>query len=184
VSSPPPSPEDGNRYSFRNVVFSRIPEDGYSPQAQQFCVLHTIVRTVWNLRGLLFKGLLLTLKAFLEGGSSHIFIHLRGIITRFACLQKEFSIRETDWIWNCSNQTTSVLIGIPIPCEVFRYVISPYPPLGPCVTQGECQLTDWLLALTCNLSLVTSRLFATHSRLSWVWVLCYDRRSVGQSVLE
>jgi hypothetical protein len=28
VSSPPPSPEDGNRSSFRNVVFSRIPEDG------------------------------------------------------------------------------------------------------------------------------------------------------------
>jgi hypothetical protein len=37
VSSPPPSPEDGNRSSFRNIVFSRIPDDGKSPKIQQFC---------------------------------------------------------------------------------------------------------------------------------------------------
>jgi hypothetical protein len=49
----------------------------------------------YKTRGLLCKGLLLTLKAFLEGGSIHIFIHLRGIISRFVCLQKEFSIGET-----------------------------------------------------------------------------------------
>jgi hypothetical protein len=29
-----PSPEDGNRSSFRNVVFSRIPDDGKSPKTQ------------------------------------------------------------------------------------------------------------------------------------------------------
>jgi hypothetical protein len=28
LSSHPPSPEDGNRSSFRNVVFSTIPDDG------------------------------------------------------------------------------------------------------------------------------------------------------------
>jgi hypothetical protein len=32
--SRPPSPEDGNRSSFRNVVFSRIPDDGKSPKTQ------------------------------------------------------------------------------------------------------------------------------------------------------
>jgi hypothetical protein len=32
VSSPPASPQDGN--SFRNVVFSRIPDDGKSQKAQ------------------------------------------------------------------------------------------------------------------------------------------------------
>jgi hypothetical protein len=31
-STPPPSPEDGNRSSFRNVVFTRIPDDGKSPK--------------------------------------------------------------------------------------------------------------------------------------------------------
>jgi hypothetical protein len=40
------SPPDGNRSSFRNVMFSRIPDDGKSPKTQKFCVLHTIVRTV------------------------------------------------------------------------------------------------------------------------------------------
>jgi hypothetical protein len=29
-----PSSEDGNRSSFRNVVFSRIPNDGKSPKTQ------------------------------------------------------------------------------------------------------------------------------------------------------
>jgi hypothetical protein len=31
-----PSPEDGNRFTFRNVVFlvSRIPDDGQSPKTQ------------------------------------------------------------------------------------------------------------------------------------------------------
>jgi hypothetical protein len=33
-SSPPPSPEDGNRSSFQNVVFSRIPDDRKSPKTQ------------------------------------------------------------------------------------------------------------------------------------------------------
>jgi hypothetical protein len=28
------SPEDGNTSSFRNVVFSRIPDDGKSPKTQ------------------------------------------------------------------------------------------------------------------------------------------------------
>jgi hypothetical protein len=32
LSSSPVSPEDGNRCSFRNVVFSRIPGDGKSPK--------------------------------------------------------------------------------------------------------------------------------------------------------
>jgi hypothetical protein len=40
MSSPPSSPVDGNRSSFRNVVFSRIPDDGKSPKTQQFCVIH------------------------------------------------------------------------------------------------------------------------------------------------
>jgi hypothetical protein len=34
VSSPPPSPEDGNRSSFRNVFFG-IPDNGKSPE--KFC---------------------------------------------------------------------------------------------------------------------------------------------------
>jgi hypothetical protein len=36
VSSPPPSPEDGNRSSFQNVVFSRISDDGKGPKTQYF----------------------------------------------------------------------------------------------------------------------------------------------------
>jgi hypothetical protein len=34
VSSFPPSPEDGNRSSFRNVILSRIQDDGKSPKTQ------------------------------------------------------------------------------------------------------------------------------------------------------
>jgi hypothetical protein len=35
VGAPPPSPEDGNRSSFRNVMFSvcRNPDNGQSPEA-------------------------------------------------------------------------------------------------------------------------------------------------------
>jgi hypothetical protein len=33
-SSPPPLPEDGNRSSFQNVMFSGIPDDGKSPKTQ------------------------------------------------------------------------------------------------------------------------------------------------------
>jgi hypothetical protein len=33
---PPPSSEDGNRSSFGNVVFFRVPDDGLSPNCQQF----------------------------------------------------------------------------------------------------------------------------------------------------
>jgi hypothetical protein len=43
VSSPLPSPQDGNRSSFRNVVFSRIPENGKSPKKKTpviLCVIH------------------------------------------------------------------------------------------------------------------------------------------------
>jgi hypothetical protein len=43
MSSPPPSPEDENRSSFRNVVFSRIPDDGKSPKTQQFCELLEVI---------------------------------------------------------------------------------------------------------------------------------------------
>jgi hypothetical protein len=42
VSSPPPSPEDGNRSSFRNVVFSRIPDDGKSPKPPVILCVHFI----------------------------------------------------------------------------------------------------------------------------------------------
>jgi hypothetical protein len=40
-SSSPPPPEDGNRSSFRNVVFCRIPDDGKSPNNPVIlCVIH------------------------------------------------------------------------------------------------------------------------------------------------
>jgi hypothetical protein len=35
MSSPPPSPVDGNKFSFRNVMFSRIPDDGKSKKNKQ-----------------------------------------------------------------------------------------------------------------------------------------------------
>jgi hypothetical protein len=46
-----PSPEDGNRSSFRNIVFLVIsnPDYGQSPKTQYLCVLYTIVRTLWYL---------------------------------------------------------------------------------------------------------------------------------------
>jgi hypothetical protein len=37
VSSPPASPEDGNRSSFRNIVFFGIQDDGKSPEKCEFC---------------------------------------------------------------------------------------------------------------------------------------------------
>jgi hypothetical protein len=40
VSSPPPSLEDGNRSSFRNVVFSRIPDDGKVQNPVILCIMH------------------------------------------------------------------------------------------------------------------------------------------------
>jgi hypothetical protein len=59
-------PEDGNRSSFRNVVFSRIPDDGKSPKTQYFCEqlgcfkfevntaikIHIVVFSVMRPRGL------------------------------------------------------------------------------------------------------------------------------------
>jgi hypothetical protein len=41
-----PSHEDGDRSSSRKVVFSRIPDDGQSPESQWFWVLCTTVRTL------------------------------------------------------------------------------------------------------------------------------------------
>jgi hypothetical protein len=41
ISSPPPSSEDGNRSSFRNVVFFGLPYDGKSPE--KFCEFCTVI---------------------------------------------------------------------------------------------------------------------------------------------
>jgi hypothetical protein len=52
VSSPPPSPEDRNRSSFRNVVFFGIQDDGKSPQQFcEFCTTYIIVRILSSLPG-------------------------------------------------------------------------------------------------------------------------------------
>jgi hypothetical protein len=58
VSSPPPSPEDGNRSSFRNVVLSRIPDDGkvqkpsnsvcYTPSSEPFTIYNLVVKHTVN----------------------------------------------------------------------------------------------------------------------------------------
>jgi hypothetical protein len=48
--SSPPSPEDGNRSSFRNVVFFGIQDDGESPEKFcEFCTTYTIVRILSSL---------------------------------------------------------------------------------------------------------------------------------------
>jgi hypothetical protein len=57
VSSPPPSPEDGNRSSFRNVVFFGIQDDGKSPE--KFCEFCTSVEQLTVLRQTLFKAMIL-----------------------------------------------------------------------------------------------------------------------------
>jgi hypothetical protein len=49
ASTPSPSPEDGNRSSFRNVMFFGI-QDGKSPEKFcEFCTTYTIVRILSSL---------------------------------------------------------------------------------------------------------------------------------------
>jgi hypothetical protein len=51
----PPSPEDGNRSSFRNVVFFGIQDVGKSPEKFcEFCTTYTIVRILSSLFVILF----------------------------------------------------------------------------------------------------------------------------------
>jgi hypothetical protein len=45
-----PSPEDGNRSSFQNVMFFGIQDDGKSPEKFcEFCTTYTIVRILSSL---------------------------------------------------------------------------------------------------------------------------------------
>jgi hypothetical protein len=47
--SPPPSPEDGNRSSFRNVVFFGIQDDGKGPEKFcEFCTIRRPKRGSWR----------------------------------------------------------------------------------------------------------------------------------------
>jgi hypothetical protein len=61
VSSTPPSLEDGNRSSFRNVAFFGIPNDGKSTEKFcEFCTIYTIVRILSSLPTLSIIYALLT----------------------------------------------------------------------------------------------------------------------------
>jgi hypothetical protein len=74
MSPPPPTPEDGNRSSFRNVEVSKffgIPDDGYSPKANQFWLSISIVRTLQNLHVSMAMNFLFNFPLYLQSVPVH-----------------------------------------------------------------------------------------------------------------